>query len=247
MTKRLGFTLAEVLITLGIIGVVAAMTIPTLISNTNGAQFKTAYKKALSVLNQAAVMNVALEDTDFSTIDKDGTKGSSNTMEKILTDRTMATYEGSTLYDDAGLTVEFKNANSPLNTLSTASNKFNSFTFPDGTSFSYVADNAKCTKDRTKTVEEAEAEADLCLGFIDVNGVKGPNKEIVCTNLDGDVNDKAADGDSSPAEACYVTNDTIGNGDIYPVYIYDQQIVPATDAAKAVLYGNDKAPATKTE
>ena len=42
MTKRLGFTLAEVLITLGIIGVVAAMTIPTLISNTNGAQFKTA-------------------------------------------------------------------------------------------------------------------------------------------------------------------------------------------------------------
>ena len=31
MTKRFGFTLAEVLITLGIIGVVAAMTIPTLI------------------------------------------------------------------------------------------------------------------------------------------------------------------------------------------------------------------------
>ena len=28
-TKRFGFTLAEVLITLGIIGVVAAMTIPT--------------------------------------------------------------------------------------------------------------------------------------------------------------------------------------------------------------------------
>ena len=30
MKKRFGFTLAEVLITLGIIGVVAAMTIPTL-------------------------------------------------------------------------------------------------------------------------------------------------------------------------------------------------------------------------
>lgn len=30
-----GFTLAEVLITLGIIGVVAAITIPTLIANTN--------------------------------------------------------------------------------------------------------------------------------------------------------------------------------------------------------------------
>ncbi len=31
------FTLAEVLITLGIIGVVAAMTMPTLMNSTNGA------------------------------------------------------------------------------------------------------------------------------------------------------------------------------------------------------------------
>ena len=30
--KKIGFTLAEVLITLGIIGIVAAMTIPTLIA-----------------------------------------------------------------------------------------------------------------------------------------------------------------------------------------------------------------------
>ena len=47
MTKRFGFTLAEVLITLGIIGVVAAMTMPTLMNQTNGAQYKAAYKKTL--------------------------------------------------------------------------------------------------------------------------------------------------------------------------------------------------------
>ena len=66
MTKRFGFTLAEVLITLGIIGVVAAMTMPTLMNSTNGAQYKTAYKKALSVLSQAVVLNVALDDYDLS-------------------------------------------------------------------------------------------------------------------------------------------------------------------------------------
>lgn len=33
--KKLAFTLAEVLITLGIIGVVAAMTIPTLVTNAD--------------------------------------------------------------------------------------------------------------------------------------------------------------------------------------------------------------------
>ena len=63
-----GFTLAEVLITLGIIGVVAAMTMPTLINSTQGAQYKTAYKKALSVMSQAVVMNIALEDYDLSQV-----------------------------------------------------------------------------------------------------------------------------------------------------------------------------------
>lgn len=66
MTRKLGFTLAEVLITLGIIGVVAAMTIPSLMNSTGQAEFKTGMKKALSVLNQAVTMNVALDGNDFS-------------------------------------------------------------------------------------------------------------------------------------------------------------------------------------
>lgn len=48
-----GFTLAEVLITLGIIGVVCAMTIPTLMNSIQDQQFKTAYKKAYSTASQA--------------------------------------------------------------------------------------------------------------------------------------------------------------------------------------------------
>lgn len=47
------FTLAEVLITLGIIGVVAAITIPTLMNTIQDQQFKTAYKKAYSTASQA--------------------------------------------------------------------------------------------------------------------------------------------------------------------------------------------------
>lgn len=48
-----GFTLAEVLITLGIIGVVASMTIPILMNNIQEQQYKTAYKKAYSTISQA--------------------------------------------------------------------------------------------------------------------------------------------------------------------------------------------------
>ena len=53
---RLGFSLAETLITLGIIGIVAAMTIPVLISNTNGAKYRGQLKKTYSTLNQAGLI-----------------------------------------------------------------------------------------------------------------------------------------------------------------------------------------------
>ena len=49
---RLGFTLAEVLITLGIIGVVAALTLPALIQNYQKKATATSVKKAYSELNQ---------------------------------------------------------------------------------------------------------------------------------------------------------------------------------------------------
>lgn len=53
------FTLAEVLITLAIIGVVAAMTIPSLINSTKDLELKTAWKKEFSILNQAGISMAA--------------------------------------------------------------------------------------------------------------------------------------------------------------------------------------------
>ena len=51
--KEAAFTLAEVLITLGIIGVVAAMTLPTLVQNYNKKITEVRLKKFYSVMNQA--------------------------------------------------------------------------------------------------------------------------------------------------------------------------------------------------
>ncbi len=61
MNKRVGFTLAEVLITLVIIGVIAAMTVPTLMNNTQSQEYRTGIKKAIAMLNQAVTMHYALE------------------------------------------------------------------------------------------------------------------------------------------------------------------------------------------
>ena len=53
ITRFLAFTLAEVLITLGVIGIVAAMTIPTLINNYRAAEMKTRLTKSYSLISQA--------------------------------------------------------------------------------------------------------------------------------------------------------------------------------------------------
>ena len=62
-TKALfGFTLAEVLITLGIIGIVAAMTIPTLMTNNQSKKLKSQFLKSYSTISQA--YRLMLENDD---------------------------------------------------------------------------------------------------------------------------------------------------------------------------------------
>lgn len=53
-----GFTLAEVLVTLGIIGVVAAMTMPSLISNYQKKVLENQFKKSYSTISQAVQFTI---------------------------------------------------------------------------------------------------------------------------------------------------------------------------------------------
>ena len=62
--KSAAFTLAEVLITLGIIGVVAAMTMPSLVQNYQKKALETGLKKSYSVLSQA-VQRMIEEDGEI--------------------------------------------------------------------------------------------------------------------------------------------------------------------------------------
>lgn len=76
--KLFGFTLAEVLITLGIIGVVAAMTLPTLIQNYQKKTYIEGLKVGISILEQgfkAAMADDGVDDLADTTLWKncDGT------------------------------------------------------------------------------------------------------------------------------------------------------------------------------
>lgn len=73
---RKGFTLAEVLITLGIIGIVTAITIPTIIENHQKKEVTVKLKKMYSTLNQViqkytADNGVPIDNFDTSMTEKD--------------------------------------------------------------------------------------------------------------------------------------------------------------------------------
>lgn len=71
MKKSFGFTLAEVLITLGIIGIVAAMTLPTLIQNYQKKTYIEGLKVGVSIFEQgfkAAMADDGVDDLADTTL-----------------------------------------------------------------------------------------------------------------------------------------------------------------------------------
>jgi len=65
MMKKKGFTLAEVLITLTIIGVVAVLTLPSLMTNTQDQQAVAGLKKIVNTLNEIGAISEAQENFGY--------------------------------------------------------------------------------------------------------------------------------------------------------------------------------------
>ena len=274
MTKFKGFTLAEVLITLGIIGVVAAMTMPTLINSTQGAQYKTAFKKSLTVLSQAVVMNIALNDYDLSQVvagknevDADagaGTPasevGGAQSLYELFKDRLniVRVAAGKDFNATAGdpdqwIIVQDTDANDRTTFRNThvgaaadgtggGTNNYPSFTvgtssweadatilmMNDGISFIFDNTQSNCQE---ANLSIAVANDNYCFGFIDVNGQKAPNRVVQCDGVN-QTGTTAGRPDGSDDFTCTVSNPT----DIYPIAMYNQSVIPASAAARAVLY-----------
>lgn len=153
-----GFTLAEVLITLVIIGVIAAMTIPTLMNSTNNQEFRVGLKKAISALNQAMSLNYALEGTQ---IGADNLSSSENIVNNLFKKRmsVITTATSGTAFGVGSTGI-------------TATDNQNVF---------YTADGARYAVSYAAGAYDPVADQMYYgLILIDVNGEKGPN--TVCTN-----------------------------------------------------------------
>jgi type II secretory pathway pseudopilin PulG len=152
------FTLAEVLITLGIIGVVMVMTIPTLLSRTAEKECLIKLKKEYSALAQATIQLQAQNDTinftdsgtlekDYSTVLKFVKEGPQNTL-----------FPSSYYYYKSSTTQDW------------SINTYVSGVLIDGSIWRFVSSSANCTASHPSSI------TNLCGGInIDVNGTKPPN------------------------------------------------------------------------
>ena len=231
MTKRFGFTLAEVLITLGIIGVVAAMSIPTLIANTNSAKFRSQFKKTVATLNQAALMGQAQYDYDFAgattastTTALDPKSNSSiaamlsGTLAGVTITDSLKLADNQTAYGPTGLTV------TPATPLYAK--------LADGSLFVFNKAAKNCTVEPGTAPKDYIAALNTagCVGYIDVNGTTMPNAEIKCNGATG-ATDAALFNDND----CQVKNDAAQMKDIFTVVYHDGIVEPASNAARYVL------------
>jgi prepilin-type N-terminal cleavage/methylation domain-containing protein len=232
-----GFTLAEVLITLGIIGVVAAITIPLLIQNSNSKKFITQFKKSLSTLNQAAINAQAQYDMDYSllgTLNQDSacatdalSKGQ-DTLCGLLNN----TLSGHTYQGKYGV-VKGADSSTPYqaDVSSFAITDFLIFSFADGAFVAFNPNAVNCSLASGSVIStEMVTSGNLanCLGFIDVNGSQFPNKEIKCSEGDTEL---------SVNSTCKVTNRSMG--DIFPIVFHDGVVEPITNASLSVINGGD--------
>ncbi len=79
--KSRAFTMAEVLITLGIIGIVAAMTLPTVVKDKRNKELETAFKKQYNVISR--VLDYMYAQDMQTTPDALSTKAFYDTFNKV--------------------------------------------------------------------------------------------------------------------------------------------------------------------
>ena len=195
-SRKIAFTLAEVLITLGIIGVVAAMTMPSLITAKQEKATISTIKKNYSIFANALLM--AQNDngelyTWGITKDADGLNLVSSNLKpylKIIEDCGVGEKSDCAPGDNG----KFKDLTGRKRTEDFSSSDYYSFRLNDGTAVAI----------QLKTKAECISSESSCMNFyIDTNGKKYPNtlgKDIFYFDGYGNGKLRAAGIDHSPSE-----------------------------------------------
>ena len=174
-----GFTLAEVLITLGVIGIVAAMTLPTVINKHQERVTVARVKKFYSVMNQALLFaikdNGYVNDWSFVEYDEDNVSRSDKFVSYIKPYLHIAKFCGS---ESGCISATYKNLKgTTLGTDYDKHKRYSKMILNDG---SYLWIRNSIGSDSVNSSTECNATdagvKNVCrLIWLDINGKKEPN------------------------------------------------------------------------
>lgn len=178
--KKNGFTLAEVLITLAIIGVVATLTLPALMTNTQEQQARTALKKGINTLTEAAQMNSAIAGFDYASFNETSTNNAeSQSLYGLLASRTTVDYQltGTT--------------SSEAKAVNNGASNYVVF-FRDGSALAFPNDDNTLITNATVKAIQVDNIVYGIKALYDTNGAKGPNLLSNCQGNAGMLNSASA-------------------------------------------------------
>jgi len=212
--RKKAFTLAEALVTLVIIGVIAALTIPAILVNTEQHEYKSALKKALSALNQVIELNVALEGygpIETQTMD---TPTQEDSLFEMLRNRmnvisTSSAYDWGNTTNYAFFTADGMRYEFPTN--------------PSIKGGTWATKNFKCAIPAGNVQDDTGATYnDPCLIIVDVNGQRRPNPR--------------------KQKGSYKVPGTGGRSkilDVFPIIITDRNAYPYGVVAQRAMFQHD--------
>ncbi len=163
---RLGYSLSEVIITITIVGVIAALSVPSIMQNTKKTEYVRSLQKAYAVLSNATDMIIATEGSPVEWLDTSNPTVTLHDMYKKYIHK-VKECNG----DCANIVTEYKNFNGASNSYNIINNN-GSLILPDGTFVRLHYSSKNCTDKQT-----AVGDVDVCAYIhVDVNGAKGPNR-----------------------------------------------------------------------
>lgn len=246
MKIKKGFTLAEALLTMTVIGVVAILTIPSVIHNYKEAQYKLGMKKAIKALNESIALNVAMgRKTPLRTNENNDLFKYLQQSMSVVKSTDSLTYRKNSkaFYTKDGMRFEFLMGNGNNNgsgmSIEDIELKTQSETMDDNSGETYEYINISSDGFNTRSFNcgskgvlgalnqeddnvQAASNVDPCVILVDVNGDKKPNP----SSYSSDSNDYTI----------YTGGEAGELSDLMLVIITDGSAIPYGELAQKAVY-----------
>lgn len=221
--KKTAFTMAEVMISLTIIGLLAVITLPNRILGTRSKAYNTVFKSAYSQLEQGITNNTNVKKQPFVYVGgtKDKTTDSSSNAKYTLDNYMKNNFDAKTVAVWSPVADKYVTYTSTVSGVTT--NDFKTIQKV------YKLKNGAALLFPNASIEIMDAtgctQTNPCPVYLDVNGSADPNTIVQCEGSTTTSTDLTVD----------CTIDVNSAYDMFPIFIKNERIYPATNATDFIL------------